>query len=64
VVNFKIIVGGIICVILSALLYLGYGELFGSTAGQPGMSLYMQWFFAGAALISVLIIFIGIMKHG
>jgi hypothetical protein len=62
VVNFKIVIAGIFCLILSALLYLGYGRLLGSTAAQPGMSLYMGWFFAGAALISVLIVFMGLAK--
>lgn len=63
-VNIKTIIAGIILLALSAFLFLDYDTIFGSITSQPGTYFYMQWFFVGTLIISVMIIFAGITKPG
>lgn len=60
--NLKIIITGIVCMALSAFLFYEYERIFGSLASQPGTTPYMQWFFAGAVVVSLLIVIIGLKK--
>ncbi len=60
--NFKIIIIGIVCLILSAFLFFDYERMIGDIASQPGTTPYMQWFFAAAVIVSLLIALIGLKK--
>ena len=57
--SFKIIVIGIVCLVLSAFLFFEYERLFGAMTTQPITTPYMQWFFMGAVVVSVLIVLVG-----
>ena len=60
--NLKIIITGIVCLILSTFLFFDYERMFGAIAAQPGTTQYMQWFFAAAVIVSLLIALVGLKK--
>lgn len=60
--NLKIIITGIVFLLLSAFLFFDHGRMFGAIASQPGTTSYMQWFFAAAVIVSLLIALVGLKK--